>query len=255
MTAGAWTWAAARSRGASHERAGTRVEDAFVCLAPRGAGGPLVAIVSDGAGSALHGGWGASLVCRTLCTHARQHFAATASLPDADQLRAWVDAARRRIGAIALERQLLPRDFAATLVLMVSDGLQTLALHVGDGCAIIQEAASQGWSALSWPEHGEYASMTCFVTDEPPPRVRIREHLGEVSALALCSDGLEQLVLDLRAQTPHGPFFNSMITPVAASPATGKDHALSRQLLRFLDGEEVKRRTDDDKTLILAVRR
>jgi hypothetical protein len=255
MTAGAWTWAAARCRGVSHERAGLPVQDAFVCVAPAVPGRPIVAVVSDGAGSASHGGRGASLVCRTLCSHARQHFATGGSLPDADHLHSWLQAARERIAAIAGRRQLLPRNFAATLVAVVSDGTDTLALHVGDGCAVIRDAASRRWSALSWPDHGEYASTTYFVTDEPAPRARIARYAGEISGLALFSDGLEQLVLDLRAQTPHTPFFDSMIAPVARSRAKAKDRELSRQLLKFLDGDAVNSRTEDDKTLILAVRR
>lgn len=255
MTQAGWTWAAARCRGVSHERANVPVEDAFACLAPQVPGHPLVAVVSDGAGSAKHGGFGAALVCRAVSSYARQHFETTHSLPDAGQLQSWMEAARRQIIAVAERRHLLPRDFAATLVLVVSDGRESRVLHVGDGCAVVRDAASGTWSAISWPDHGEYASMTYFVTDDPPVRSRINDHPHEISALALFSDGLEQLVLDLRAGQPHGPFFDSIIAPVVGSSSTGKDRDLSRKLTRFLGSDEVNHRTEDDKTLILAVRR
>jgi hypothetical protein len=186
---------------------------------------------------------------------ARQHFATIGSLPDADHLQDWIEAARLRIAAVADSRQLRTRDFAATLVLVVSDGKRSRALHVGDGCAVIRDATSGVWSAISWPDHGEYASSTYFVTDQPSPRLRVAEHNSDISALALFSDGLEQLVLDLRSRQPYSPFFDSMITPVASSASTGKDRELSRKLLSFLDSDQVNNRTEDDKTLILAVRR
>lgn len=255
MTRPAWTWAAARCRGVMHQRAGTRVQDAFACFAPQARGQPLVAVVSDGAGSTTHGGYGAALLCRCVCSQARQHFASVDSLPDVDHLRSWMQVGRQHIAAAAARRQLLLRDFAATLVLMVSDGAESRVLHVGDGCAVIRDATSGAWSAITWPDHGEYASMTYFVTDELPIRMQTAEHQGGISALALFSDGLEQLVLDLKARQPHGPFFDSMITPVASSSCAGKDRELSEKLSRFLNGAEINQRTEDDKTLILAVRR
>jgi Protein phosphatase 2C len=255
MTLKGWTWAAARCRGVSHERASVRIQDAFTCIAPRAPSHPIAVVVSDGAGSASHGGQGASLICRTIALHVRRHFAAVTSLPDEERLESWVDAVRDQISAVASRRQLLPRDFAATLVFVVSDGTDSLTLHVGDGCAVVRDVERSTWTALTWPDHGEYASTTCFVTDQPNARIRIARHKGEISAVAVFSDGLERLVLDLRSKQPHSPFFDGMIAPVASSLSMGKDRELSRKLITFLNSDHVNNRTDDDKTLVLAARR
>jgi hypothetical protein len=250
-----WTWAAARCRGKAHVRLEERVQDAFVCFAPVSAPEIVVAIVSDGAGSACRGGEGASLVCRTIGQLARRHFAAGPSLPDEATLRSWVGAARAQVMTAAQRRRRTPRDFAATLVLAVSDGGQTLTAHVGDGCAVARDATDGQWRCLSWPETGDYASTTYFVTDAEEEHTRIARHTRETCALALLSDGLERLALDFRTAQAHGPFFAGMLAPVEHSHARGKDRDLSARLLQFLDSDQVNSRTEDDKTLILAARR
>src|SRR5579862_4411090 len=138
MTISRWTWAAATCRGVSHKRTNLRLQDAFKCSVGAGSQEPIIVVVSDGAGTASYGGQGASLICRSISASAHQHFEAHTSLPSAEALEGWVDAARDRIGAIAARRELSPRDFAATLIVVLSDGLGSITLHVGDGCAVVR---------------------------------------------------------------------------------------------------------------------
>jgi hypothetical protein len=255
MTVAGWAWAAARSRGVSHVRANIRVQDAFKCFTTGGDGLAFVAIVSDGAGSASHGGEGASLVCRTFATRARQHFARATSLPDLADVTSWLDDTRDLLSAVATRRELLARDFAATVILVVSTGNASIVFHVGDGCAVFQNVGSDQWRAPIWPEHGEYASTTAFVTDDAAPLPRFVRHDEGIDGLVMFSDGLERLALDFRIQQPHGPFFNRVITPVRNSTKSGRNAHLSRQLADFLDSADINARTDDDKTMVLAVKR
>jgi hypothetical protein len=73
--------------------------------------------------------------------------------------------------------------------------------------------------------------------------------------VSVFSDGLERLALDLAAKQPFAPFFDSIISPVAGSALIGKDIDLSSKLDSFLGSDGINRRSDDDKTLVLAVRR
>jgi hypothetical protein len=57
----------------------------------------------------------------------------------------------------------------------------------------------------------------------------------------------------MAAQKPFKPFFDGMIRPIASTGAEGFDQKLSQQLSSYLNGDAVNSRTDDDKTLILAV--
>lgn len=251
-----WSWIAASCKGTSHVRSGTRLQDAQTCFFATLNGGEIVAgIVSDGAGSAAKGGEGASLVCWHLKREIREHFASRHELPDDESIRYWVDRTRDRIFSAAKKRALTPRDFAATLVLVISDGSNSLVAHVGDGCAVMKSAISNEWIAPIWPEQGAYASTTFFVTDDIEPRLRIARISEDVSAIALFSDGLERLALDFSAHQPLPQFFEAFVAPVVNAAGTGRNHALSTQLKSFLNSERVNARTDDDKSFILAAKR
>lgn len=252
----AWTWAAAACRGVSHERTGLPLQDALSCSSRMvGEEQYLVATVSDGAGSASHGGKGAALVCRSITLAARKHLSTNTLLPSDEQVQCWLDEVRDRIYYASQRRELIPRDFAATLVSAISNGDSTLIIHVGDGCAVLREAQSAEWTAPTWPDHGEYASTTSFVTDDGPLRLRVSRCAAAIDALALFSDGIERLALDFLGKKPFTPFFAGIVQPVLVSACTGRDRALSEQLERYLSSPAVNQRTDDDKSLIIAVRK
>ena len=249
-----WAWMGASCRGVSHVKAASRRQDAFSCFAVR-AGSVLVTIVSDGAGSASHGGEGASLVCRTMATSLRCHFGMTATMPDDDDVWRWLDEARDRIGTAADRRGLTPRDFAATMIATISDGAETLVAHVGDGSCVVREVGDGRWHALSWPAQGEYASTTFFVPDEPQPRLQIVRSVSGIDAVATFTDGIERLALEYATQTAHPPFFRGIVAPLDDALHVGFDFELSGMLRTYLDTPAINDRTDDDKTLVLAVLR
>lgn len=250
-----WTWIAASSRGLSHERTGLRCQDARSCSLLGENEEILFVVVSDGAGSARYGGEGASLTCRVLAVNARAHFQKKSTLPSDDDIVTWLDAVKERISAAATHRGLQPRDFAATLVCVISNGNDTVTVHVGDGCAVVKTLELDEWIATSWPNQGEYASTTFFVTDDGELKLRITRFSVKVVACAVFTDGIERLALDFRTRTPFQPFFNAVIGPVIASDVRGRDSGLSNILKNFLNSASVNERTDDDKTLILAVRK
>jgi hypothetical protein len=115
-------------------------------------------------------------------------------------------------------------------------------------------AATEQWTAASWPEQGEYASTTFFMTDDAELKLRISRYNDDIRAACLFSDGLERLALDFANKIPSSRFFEPMIAPVAASACCGKDARLSAVLREYLASPAVLARTDDDKTLVLAVR-
>lgn len=249
-----WTWAAASSRGTAHERCGEPRQDAFRIAGPSDDGDFLAVIVCDGAGSASYGGAGARIAAWTLASCARTWLRATGRLPEADAAACWMLLARERIAFAAEKRGLDPRDFATTAVVAVSDGASTLTAHVGDGAVVARIASSGDWVSLSWPEQGEFASMTRFVTDEAGLSLRVARHDDPIDRLAVMSDGLERLALDFRAGEPHAPFLEPMAAPLAACGTVGQDRHLSEVLSTYLASDRVNERTDDDKTLVLAAR-
>lgn len=232
------------------------MQDAKSCFVPKGIRKDIfVAIISDGAGSAALGGEGASLICRSLGVAVRRYFKAEKELPSDAEIESWVDSVRDLIYTVAERRVAMPRDFAATLVIVISDGNSAIIGHIGDGCAVLKDESLNKWVAPLWPEHGEYASTTTFLTDDPAPTIRVRRYAGAVSALVLFTDGLERLALDFVSRQPFERFFEGVCRPLFENAIVGRDHALSEELKRYLNSDLINARTDDDKTLVLAVKK
>jgi hypothetical protein len=213
----------------------------------------LCAVVSDGAGSASHGGQGASLVCRWLTANATQWLAVHECLPDDEQVHCWVDDLRDRLSDIAARHDVTRRQFAATLVMLIAHRGELLALQVGDSALVARKHGA--WEAICWPENGEFASTTYFVTDDPVARLRTYRLPLEHDAFALFSDGLESVALEQLTQQPYPRFLDPMIKPVDLAEGHGRLGKLSAALHVYLESPGLCERTDDDKTLILISRK
>lgn len=247
-----WTWVRATCRGTSHVSSGTPCQDFSFCEALGADGEFLVAVASDGAGSASHSQLGSALLCRTIALGARTHFRRSRDLPTQDIAWSWVDDARDRIRYVAEKSEIEFRQFAATLVCAIVGERSAVVLHIGDGAsATLTEGL---WSVPSWPENGEYASTTYFVTDDPTPRLRFVRLDAHVDAVAVFTDGIERLALDFSRQRAHAPFFEAMLRPVQQGHP-GRNRDLSNSLADYLNGAAINSRTDDDKSLILAARK
>ena len=111
---------------------------------------------------------------------------------------------------------------------------------------------------IFWPQRGEYANTTYFLTDtDALERLRVAPRLGKVTDIALMTDGLESLALRYASTAVYGPFFRGMFRPIldAGEASVNKDREikhLSASLDRFLSSDRVRSRTDDDVSLVLA---
>ncbi|MCA9467981.1 MAG: protein phosphatase 2C domain-containing protein [Nitrospira sp.] len=226
---------------------GDRLEDAYA-VSEMGSG-CVFAVVSDGAGSAKLGAFGAWLTCRFLSVRFREWVNENPKLPTDEELSDWIDELRDRISAIAARRGTVTRQFAATLAAIVVAPDEAVTLHIGDSAIAGRKGGE--WDVLCWPENGEYASSTYFVTDDPEPHLNIIRHPPEYDAFALFSDGVGDLALSDRERVAHRRFFDPMIRPVDAATGEGRLVELSAKLATYLAGPSVCERTDDDKTLIL----
>src|SRR5262249_828869 len=158
----------------------------------------LVAVVSDGAGSARFAETGSRLVVRGFIGVVLRFLRSGKSAAEiTDKLaHEWVDGIRDRIYCRAGKFSASPRDFAATLVGVIVGPGHAVVCHVGDGACVFRRHGLADWLVPSWPAHGEFASSTFFITDDPAPQVRVVHTPGEFAELAVFSDGIERLVLD-----------------------------------------------------------
>lgn len=249
-----WRFAAAKAQGTSHLRDDLPCQDAYDCLiVPHGAANALLVTVSDGAGSASLGAAGAAHICATSST------LVSSGLDAAPAGEAWLRAHVEQVRASVLEEaarlERPPREFAATLLVAVLGPDWSAFAQVGDGAMVTSEPGTGEWSWLFWPQRGEYANTTSFLTDSNALdnlEVAFLKH-GQ-QELAVFTDGLQHLVLDYAAQSVHSPFFERMIQPVRSSDADGEDVELCRGLEMYLRSDTVTQRADDDLTLVLASR-
>lgn len=251
-----WTWAGSKRIGTSHVRSGVGCDDFGACVEVMGpADDALIAVVSDGAGSAKYSSIGARIVSRVCTANAAQHLRSGKPLLDisTDVIKDWLDEVRDRISSIAQSRGAVRRDFASTVVGAVVGEASAVFFHVGDGAAVYRQTKKDEWVVASWPAQGQFASTTYFVTDDPEPCCRLTALDHRVSDFSIFTDGLERLVLDFTKQEAFSPFFERMIAPLSGRDP-GRSRYLSRQLDAFLDGKAVCEKTDDDKTLLLASR-
>jgi hypothetical protein len=244
-----WRVAASSVRGTRHVQAGLPCQDAHAwCVTPRGS---LVAAVADGAGSAPLAEHGSRLAADAALAHL---LAADPDLSgDAwrDALRGALEAARAAVHEGAAARGAPPRDLATTLIVAVATDGAACAAQVGDGAALVR-TADGALHPLTAPVRGEYANETVFLTS--PGGVEGAQFAimrGEVAGLAALTDGLQGLALQGATGAPHPPFFGPLFH-FAAEPLPPAEAQAG--LDAFLGGPRVTARTDDDLTLLLAVR-
>jgi hypothetical protein len=252
----AWRTAYGSAAGTAHIRNGTVCQDAGRCTVVPAADGDeiLVASLADGAGSAQRSQRGAALAVAAF----QRDFAAAAQdntgLDGIDRafVLGWLAQTQDAIRTEASEAGCQAKDYACTLLGAVITDQAAVYVQIGDGAIVT--GGADGYDYVFWPQHGEFANSTFFVTMEDAAAIiQVERREGAVQELAMFSDGLERLVLDMTARTVHAPALRPIFLWLAATDAA-PDEQESNVVVAYLNSANVNRRTDDDKTLIMATR-
>jgi hypothetical protein len=205
----------------------------------------LVVAAADGAGSSAHSELGARLVCDELVKRAQ--LCATAPTFSREWAVELFGAVRNEVVAEAERREVRPRELACTALLAIVGPDRAAFMQLGDGAIVLGDGSGY------WPEPAGYANTTDFLTDNRFAEV-IQFTLVDtpIVELAVLTDGLQRLALDFSARTPHLPFFRPLFSRLVSEPAP---ESLLEPFRAFLDSAVVNAKTDDDKSLVLAVRR
>jgi len=254
MSAG-WVWAGARAVGTAHLRQGLPCQDSFSCRVWQRNGQPaiLVAALADGAGSADKAEVGSKLATSLFVDIVCE------ALDD----RGVVDCSEQTLRYAVQETQLALalkaghdgrelNDYATTFLgAILSPGSGVIG-QVGDGAAVVDDGTG-GWQPVHWPDHGEYANTTSFLTQAHSlEQLRVARLDAPIRHLAMFSDGLERLVLDFSKRAAHGPFFDSIFARMHPHIGFGHLTDVSDDLASLLASDKVNVRTDDDKSLLCA---
>ena len=178
-------------------------------------------------------------------------------------LRMVLQSAHEAVHRLALEDILLPqdveglrhldarrttRDFATTLMVAIVTSSWIATVQVGDGAMVMQQ--SDGiFTSLTPSSRSEYVNETDFITGSDYLLAADYTVLprGGLRGFALLTDGLQIVAMKMPQNVPSTPFFEPLFR-IAARPTVTED-----ALRSFLASERICVRTDDDKTLVLAV--
>ncbi len=242
-----WRVIGASVQGVSHVKTGAPCQDAhaWMVLPDR----TLLAAVADGAGSAVLAEVGAQLAVQTALDCLQHAWPAQ----DGDWqpfFTSALRAARQRLEQEAEARECGLRDLAATLIVVVVSDEVTISAHIGDGAAVLRDEAG-ALHLLATPQSSEYVNETTFlVSADYLSAAQFTIWQGRAQYVALFSDGLQRLALQMPLGKPHAPFF----APLFQFAAQAGENA-DEQLAAFLRSPRITARADDDLTLVLAARK
>ena len=204
----------------------------------------IVAIVSDGAGSAKYGHIGAKIICNTMCD-----ILINASFTDIKQ---------KIIDAISIARDKLTLhrfnktkdeqgliDFAATLVGVYYNNGKGLFFHIGDGAAIA--FMNDNSTTISQPENGIFACETYFYTMEDWKDSLRFTNFKKANNLMLMTDGVTGFAFKNDYEDIETKFLYPINSFLQNTP--NKSKAL-RALNNTLSNPKASKINPDDKTLL-----
>lgn len=255
-----WKYAYASIVGTSHEKTGKACQDSSSCqtLSSKANDEILIAIASDGAGSAMFSEYGSELICNSLTHYIKEHINNGGEVRDIhkDLVKSWIFSFQKEAKLYAEKRDIQLRELACTLVAAVIGEQYAAYIQIGDG-GIVTTSPEEGdnYNWVFWPQNGEYENTTVFATD-----IKSLNHLCfdvyrvQCDEVALFSDGLQRLALHYETKTAYNPFFGPFFQELRKEKFEYSE-SFSVLLKTFLKSQKVNERSDDDKTLILATRR
>lgn len=258
-----WKYTYTSVIGTSHQKINTPCQDSSKCNVIEDSKGEkvLVAVVSDGAGSAKFSDQGSSLACSLFLKEVTKYLSEDKVVTDLGRafIENWLDTFQEEIKSIAKDLEVSTREFACTFVAAIVGNDYAAFFQVGDGAIVLLdpdlESIEDNYSWIFWPDKGEFENTTYFITD---PMVKRNIHFDvlnrSVDEVSLFTDGIQHLTLHYQSQTVHNPFFKPMFNVLRKVEKDSLDK-LNLSLVKFLNSERVNEKTDDDKTLLLASRR
>jgi hypothetical protein len=256
---GKWISANASITGSSHVGNGQPCQDASQVGTSQD-GNWLVAVLSDGAGSAARSKEGSELAVNffgegmlNLCKEL-----------DTRQPGSWINDfviqkvldLRQKLREVGGTDNL--KDFHCTLLAALLGERGGFAIHIGDGAIFggkISKLENKSWIDnesyfCSAPENGEYANETFFLTDGNWIKHLRITPLTDLDWIFLGSDGATALALE-NELTPRRQF----LEPAAAQIFRGNDKLDRDEILaRILTDPRADKISSDDKTIIFAAR-
>ena len=209
-------------------------------------GNKLVAVVSDGAGSAKYGKIGAKVICETLVNLLIN----TPFKEVEDAVKCAIEIAREkliihRLNKSKTEQEIL--NFSATVVGVVYHRDRGVFFHIGDGAGIALCGADE--CIISYPENGCFDCETYFYTMKNWRDCLRFTEIVKANSLFLMTDGVTRFALAHDAKRLKEGFVLPINDYLQAEP--NKVRAL-QALTNTLDTGQARKLNSDDKTFLWA---
>jgi hypothetical protein len=251
-----WRIAFASATGTSHLKLNKGCDDSCSAeIVTTKDGEVAILCVADGAGTAGRSAEGAREVCNSflsLCTAILESGSTFAGATEHTIREDWIGKLRDALVSKACDEGADLRDFATTFLGAVLTDDHCIFLQIGDGAIVASEVhAPEDYTVICWPQHGEYANTTSFLTDiDAVAAAHITTIQRAMARVIIFSDGMERLLLDFANHCAAPRPISQLISPLLAIPQVH----LNESLQSFLESSNVNARTDDDKSLVLAAR-
>ncbi|MBX3396452.1 MAG: protein phosphatase 2C domain-containing protein [Phycisphaerae bacterium] len=249
-----WKFIGHSVAGVSHERHDIACQDAAIMRSrtlPTGERYLLLAC-ADGMGSARMAAHGSKIACSALVEVVER---STARCSSCDELmtetyaRTWFDEVHR---ALEDEAELLGcpiRDLACTLLFALCGPKGSVFGQLGDG--VIVARANDGIRQVFWPMQGEFANVTYTMTNREQIESACICSLENVDGVILSTDGMQYFLLDYPKESVDAAFASGLFRWLRETECPEQRKT---EIDAFLRSARVTQRTDDDTTLVIAVR-
>lgn len=245
-----WKVIATAVRGTSHLEQNIPCQDAFSWTVENDI---LIAVVSDGAGSAQKSEIGADVVTKTIINHFIPLSSDPTKMSDSDFIKQEITNAieKARESLVGLNESLSLHDYYATVVGCIITPTLGIFFHIGDGLGAA--VYDNDWIAcdMTLPENGEFSDQTYFYTqDNWQQHLRVTEFDANVQYLILMSDGAMSFAAAKQLKGLEPKF----IVPVTRYLEQHSEQQGNIALQETLDSPQSYSITSDDKTLLWATR-
>ena len=212
-------------------------------------GNKLVAIVSDGAGSAKYGKIGAKIICETLVNQ-------LINTPLKNVEKVVLEAIEIARGKLMLhrlnksksEQEML--NFSATMVGVFYHRDRGVFFHIGDGAGVAVHMQNESFNyTLSQPVNGRFSCVTYFYTMNNWRRYLRFTRIDKSESLFLMTDGVTNFALDDDARHLKKGFIEPINRYLKSED--NKQRALMA-LNNTLDAKQARKLNSDDKTFLWA---
>jgi serine/threonine protein phosphatase PrpC len=258
----AWKAIARSAIGTSHLKQGLPCQDYG---SDRLFSNLLIGAVADGAGSAKYADIGAKIAVETTIAHIAKTETYLEKIGCSWQNRRCPisESQAKRLFTSTWKRVMLQfqqaatagnydtQDLACTLIAFMATPNWVAAMQIGDGFLAMRFKCEKEYKLAFKPDKGEYANQTSFVTSgDALTHMQVQVFNRRPKFLCAATDAMETVAIVLKDWYPSPGFFKPLEEYMKESD---RPEEQDEYLVNLLNSDQLNKRTNDDKTLLLCL--